>query len=672
MLKVEVLKNIVRIDKSQKEYIDFVSQYLVKYEEIRKVDVYLSTKKKKAWKTVKERRDLYTEDSQYIYFTRGILTMIPQTENYSITYLDDDTVIVPEINQDEIKNSLDAFQLRDDQVTAVVKSLLCKRGVIQLPTSVGKTAIITSTIKSLIKVNPDIKILALAPQLSTVKNLNDTFLENGLDSSTYNHPSKSLDRQITTAIPASLVSSGEDLSGINAVFYDECLPSNSKILMPDGSLVKIVDIYNDNSVQEVMSYNVETCEYEIKKILRKFKTPYNSKFWKVYYDNPVTKRTEGISLTPNHKVFTRDRGFISAEDLTCEDYIKIDFSFARTVKALTPATFIKVKRVSPNIGSVAEYKYNLEVEDNHTYFASNVLVSNCHHLKCETWNQLNRMLSNVEYSLGFSALSIDKSEIYSKDIRQLSYSSSLIVGCSGPVIMHMEPSYYIDKKIIALPALLRIKHNVKLPVGFDESSWSSLMKEGVMSSDRSYKVAQISAMFSKYGRKSLILVSERSHAFLIGNFLSSLGVTKFGISFGAGTGYTHDGVDENYNVKYKDVNSFEVLDMLKRGDINIVIGTQHVDEGVDISKLDSIVLAGGGKKDRRIIQRVGRVLRKSKTGKYAYIVDFTDESSRVLSRQSRERLKMYKNFVGIPEENIFDGISVENLEKKFVEMEGLV
>lgn len=672
MLRIEVLKNIVRIDKSQKEYINFVSQYLIKYEEVRKVDIYHSTKKKKAWKTVKERRDLYTEDSKYIYFSRGILMMIPQSPYYDIVYLNEDEIVVPKINQDEIKNSLDAFQLRDDQVTAVVKSLLCKRGVIQLPTSVGKTAIITSTIKSLIKYNPDIKILALAPQLSTVKNLNDAFLENRLDSSTYNHPDKSLSHQITTAIPVSLVSSQEDLSEVNAVFYDECLPANSKILMPDGALVKIVDIYSDDSIQEVMSYNIKTNEYEIKKILRKFRTPYNNKFWKVYYDNPVTGKTEGVSLTPNHKVFTRDRGFVSAEDLTREDYIKVDFLFARTIKTLTPATFMRVKRVSPNIGSIAEYKYNLEVEDNHNYFASNVLVSNCHHLKCETWNQLNKMLSNVEYSLGFSALSIDKSEIYSKDIREISYPSSLIVGCSGPVIMHMEPSYYINKGIIALPALLRIKHNVKLPVGFDESSWTSLMKEGVMSSDRSYKVAQISAMFNKYSRKSLILVSERSHAFLIGNFLSSLGVTNFGISFGAGSGYLYSSVDENCNVKYDDISSFEVLDMLKRGDINIVIGTQHVDEGVDISKLDCIVLAGGGKKDRRIIQRVGRVLRKSKTGKYAYIVDFTDEGSRVLSRQSRERLRMYKDFIGIPKENIFDGISIDNLERKFVEMEGLV
>lgn len=676
MVTLIVKNNIVIVDKSSGNYEDFVFQYLVKYEEVRKLDYFNSTKTKKRYKTVKERRNLYVEDSNYIYFPRGILTMIPEVEsNFNVIYDEDDKVAQIEIDKERIKNSMKLFQLRQDQVVAVVKCLVLKRGVIQLPTATGKSAIITATIKELLRENPKTKILVLAPTLSTVKNINSTFVNNGLDSKVFGHPDKEVTSSVTTSLVQSLISysnlDNNFLDQIDAVFYDECLPANSQILMTDGSCKSISSIYDDDSIKEVMSYNIDSHEYEARKILRKFKTPYNNKFWKVYYVSPISGQLEGVSLTPNHKVFTRDRGYVQAKDLTKDDFIKIDLYLARTMKTFLPSTFVKVERVSRNIGSKSEYKYNLEVEGNHNYFASKVLVSNCHHLTCDTWNRLNLLLRNVKYSLGFSALSISKSEIYSRDIRDLSYTSSLVVGASGPVIMHMDPSYYIEKGIIALPIIMRIDHKVQLSKEFDETVWSSLVKNGIMSETRTRKVSFIASIFNKYDRKSLILVSEREHAFLISKFLVSLGVLNFGISFGSGTGYLYGGVNSDGTVCYKDFNSLEVLEMLERGDINIVIGTSHIDEGVDIKQLDCIILAGGGRTDRRIIQRVGRVLRKSKTGKYAYIIDFTDDGSKVLSKHSIERLKLYKDVIGVPQNLLYDRIDVRDVEKEFKKLENL-
>lgn len=673
-----VYNNLVKISKSQPGLPEFITKYLTKYEQVRKLDFYNSTKNHKSYKLVKEIRKLYSEDNNYIYFPRGIFTMIPNVESYyNVEYCTTSLLNKPEINKDDIRSIMSSFTLREDQVLAVVKCLVNQRGVVQLPTSTGKSAIITSIIKELIKSNPNIKVLTLAPTLSTVKNINDTFTREGIDSSVFGHPDKSIKSQVTTSLVQSLVSySKKDenfLDNINAVFYDECLPSGSLILLPDGSKMSISRIYNNDNIQEVMSYNIDTNEYEIKKILRKYKTPYNNKFWKVYYKNPVSDKVEGVSLTPNHKVYTKNRGYVQASDLTTNDLIKIDFSFARMIKTLTSATFVKVVRVSPNVGSKSKYKYNLEVEDNHNYFASDVLVSNCHHLKCDTWSKLNKLLPNVEYSLGFSALSINKSEIYSRDISEMSYESSLIVGSSGPVIMHMDPSYYIEKGIIALPIVVRIITNISLPVGFDESVWTNLVSQGIMSTPRTNKVSQISAMFSTYGRKSMILVSRKDHAFSIAKFLvSNYRITNLGISFGSGVGYLYESVSSEGDVRFSQCDSLDILNKLSEGELSIVIGTSHIDEGVDLKNLDAIILAGGGKKDRRIVQRVGRVLRKTKTGKYAYIIDFTDSGSRVLSRQSRERFNMYKNIIGVPKENLYDKISVEDFECEFKKLEGLI
>lgn len=675
-------KNVITLSKGQEGFKDFVSKFLLKYEEVTKPDYFNSTRTKKRFKTVKERRELYTDCGSHITFSRGLLEVIPETE-YKLFLSEDcdfNQYDAPPLDFETIKKTLDVFDLRDDQAVAVSKGLYLKRGVIQMPTATGKSAIITSIIKRLLERYPEMKILVLAPTLSTVKNINSTLVKNGLDSKVFGHPCKEICSEVTSSLVQSLVSLDEDssqqLKKIDAVFYDECLPANSKILLPDGTCKTILEIYSDESIQEVMSYNVTANCYEVKKILRKFRTPFDERFCKVYYEDKNSGELRGVTCTRNHKIYTKNRGYIPAEELTSDDWIKVDYPFARNWKVLDKFTYMKVSRVSFNIGKVAPYKYNIEVEDNHNYFANDVLVSNCHHLSCDSWNKLNTLLPNVEYSLGFSALSIDKKEIYETDIRNISYNSSLIVGCSGRVLMHMDPSYYIEKGIIALPVVMRVDHSVALPDNFDESVWAKLNKLGLMSSSRTDKVARICSIFDKYKRKVLVLISEKDYAFRLAEFLVQYGVTDFGISFGAGTGYVFKGLapptdESEINIEYDKEESLSVVDKLSSDEINILIATSHLDEGVDINSLDVCVLACGGKKDRRVIQRVGRVLRKSKTGKYAYVIDFNDRGSRVLSRQSGQRLTQYKKDIGVPKENIFDGIQVSEVESKFKELEGL-
>lgn len=675
MVHLVVDKNLVFIPKSQKNYMDFVNSFLVKYEEVTQVDHINSTRFKKKLKTVRERRELYTEDDSFIMFARGILDLIPETE-YKASVSGKNKVIRPKLTFEEIKKSLNCFDLRDDQIVAVNKGISAQRGIIQLPTGTGKSAIISAIIKQILKVNPSIKLLVLAPTLSTVKNINDTFIENEIDSEVFGHPNKKLSKPVTVALVQSLVTQEDGfLDGINGVFYDECLPSNSKILLADGTEATIGEVYSNEKITEVLSYNIETNTYEPKKILRKFKTSFDDRFCKVYYKDTSDKLV-GVSCTKNHKIYTKNRGYVPAEELTSDDYIKIDYPYARNVNALISFTYAKVERVTLNVGKIAEFKYNIEVEDNHNYFANHVLVSNCHHLKCDTWNRLNTMLPNVEYSLGFSALSINKDEIFCKDFRNLSYESALIVGSSGRVLMHMDPSYYIERGIIALPIVFNIEHFEALPPNFNESNWQALVKKVLTSDARTEKIANVASMFSKYGRKTLILVSERKYAFRVCEELVKNDITSFGVSFGSGDGFIFRGFkppskNGEMNIDYKKENSMNVVDMLDSGDIDILIATSHLDEGVDVKGLDACILASGGKKDRRIIQRIGRVLRKTKNGKYAYIIDFTDSGSKILNRQSKMRLDMFKDNVGIPQKNIFEKVPIENVENIFKKLEDL-
>ena len=671
MVKLFVNKNIVTLKKTTPDAQRFIKIYLTKYEDIVVPDLYNSTKNRRVFKTIKELRELYTEsqDKDFIYFSRGLLTLIPESE-YEIRYTTKDQMRIPEIDKDTLCNlTLPYFKLREDQVVAVMKSLLFKRGIIQLPTATGKSAIISSVLKSIKTANPQMKALILAPTLSTVDNINDTLIKFGLDSEKFGSSNKSITKECTTSIIKSLITQSQKnpnlLKEINTVIYDECFPSTAKVLTTEGYL-SIGEIYNRSDINEVITYSTQSRQYEVHRILSKFKTPHNQRYSRVYYRNPITLKKEGVTATPYHKFWTKNRGYVMMKDLIPEDLLKIDIP---EIRATCVDPYAQVISIRHNVGKLSEFRYNLEIDETHNYFVDHILVSNCHHLKCDTWKSLNSLLPNVEYSLGFSALCIDPKEMYYRDIRQVSYDTSLIIGSTGPVLMHMNPSYYIERGIIARPVVFRLKNWIDIPQDFDETQYAKLVKLGLMSTPRINQICKVCGIFNKYNRKSLILVAEREQAFMIAEMLSRHELTNFGISFGARQGYTFSKY-VNDKVEYKTEDSHEVLCKISSGEISILIGTSHIDEGVDLSGLDTVIFAGSGKKDRRVIQRAGRALRSSKNGKYAYIIDFADNGSRVLSRHSRERLKIYENTIGISKDSIYD-IAIEGLEDKFKCLEGL-
>lgn len=65
------------------------------------------------------------------------------------------------------------------------------------------------------------------------------------------------------------------------------------------------------------------------------------------------------------------------------------------------------------------------------------------------------------------------------------------------------------------------------------------------------------------------------------------------------------------------------------------------------------------------IQGLGRVLRKTKSGNMAYIVDFTDSQDVVLRKHSRMRMERYRDVIGIPNDRIYYDIGVYEFESIF-------
>lgn len=80
---------------------------------------------------------------------------------------------------------------------------------------------------------------------------------------------------------------------------------------------------------------------------------------------------------------------------------------------------------------------------------------------------------------------------------------------------------------------------------------------------------------------------------------------------------------------------------LQKSEIPGVITTPILEEGVDISSLTYIIFASGGKSDIKILQRIGRALRKAEGKTEAHVIDFYDDESPMLLKHTKSRIATY-------------------------------
>lgn len=82
------------------------------------------------------------------------------------------------------------------------------------------------------------------------------------------------------------------------------------------------------------------------------------------------------------------------------------------------------------------------------------------------------------------------------------------------------------------------------------------------------------------------------------------------------------------------------LEEFKRGELDVLISSAILDEGIDMPDVDAVIIASGGNSPIKALQRVGRGLRKGKTGEVT-VVDFGDAGHPILLKHSLARMQSY-------------------------------
>ncbi len=246
-----------------------------------------------------------------------------------------------------------------------------------------------------------------------------------------------------------------------------------------------------------------------------------------------------------------------------------------------------------------------------------IIVDECHHVAKSpnatgnTWYRLVQM-SDAWYRIGFTATPGKDDEA----------GRRLLEAATGRVISSVGTDELVERGILSRPAVEFHEVFTHTTSAKKRRPWHEKYEQDLLgNARRNAMIAKIAAEDMKAGRSVLISVERiEQHGSVLSNMIP-------GCVFLHGKSTAQE--------RAAAIAAFEKKKLL------CIVGT-ILGEGVDIPSLDTLIVAGGMKSDKLMVQRIGRVLRASGTGKHksARIVDFFDNDSSTLMRHSMSRLKV--------------------------------
>tara|TARA_R110000851_G_C13102760_1_gene569275 strand:+ start:53084 stop:54700 length:1617 start_codon:yes stop_codon:yes gene_type:complete len=207
-----------------------------------------------------------------------------------------------------------------------------------------------------------------------------------------------------------------------------------------------------------------------------------------------------------------------------------------------------------------------------------------------------------------------------------------LMACSGPVAIKVSEKLLIDRGILAKP-FFKYLEVVKPDRIYRSTPWQRAYKFGIVQAE--YRNKQIAAEViraAKMGLTSMILIQHKAHGEKLQKLISKYVRVEF--IYG----------------KHEQRDRKAAIARLANGEIDVLIGTTILDVGVDVPAVGVIILAGGGKAEVALRQRIGRGLRCKKVGpNVAMIVDFSDETNTYLRDHAKQRRAIVENTPGFGE-----------------------
>lgn len=243
-----------------------------------------------------------------------------------------------------------------------------------------------------------------------------------------------------------------------------------------------------------------------------------------------------------------------------------------------------------------------------TYIADEV-----HHASSASWYDLFMSLDKAFFRFGLTGTVDQADEI----------NTNRLYGCTGKITTKISNQYLIDHGYSAKPTIFLIKYSTpRLPNG----EYRDIYEAGIIHNDarNTAFVGQI-VKRANSGSQCLIMVAETSHGEAVRGMIIDQGIEPL---------FIHGQKTSKYRAN--------ALDEFKKGQSSILIATTILDEGVDMSGINCLFLMGGGKSMKKLLQRIGRGVRKKADGSGVEVYDGVDEHNTMLKWHYKERCDTYK------------------------------
>lgn len=274
----------------------------------------------------------------------------------------------------------------------------------------------------------------------------------------------------------------------------------------------------------------------------------------------------------------------------------------------------------------------------------------------KTREETIRFLESVEFLIGEEAHESGGNSYYEvlKHLKNASYRLALtatpfmrdgqeanmrLKAAFGPVAIDVSEKLLIERGILATP-IFSIRKTKAPPILRKTTPYARAVELGIVENpERNADIVAMALEAKRFGLPVLILVQRKTHGKLLSKMLSEKIVSNDYI-------FGEDDAESRENS----------LERLRTGQIDALIGSTIVDVGVDVPAIGLIILAGGGKAEVALRQRIGRALRAKKgLPNFAFVVDYLDEHNSTLRKHALTREAIIMATPGFAENVLPDG-----------------
>lgn len=235
-----------------------------------------------------------------------------------------------------------------------------------------------------------------------------------------------------------------------------------------------------------------------------------------------------------------------------------------------------------------------------------LMVDECHHISS---NQMMDVLFNIpgSYRYGFSGTPLKYDVL----------SDMKLIAATGDILYETTNKFLIEEGYSAIPKIhmhvVESDDLVDWEMGYQDAYDKLVVNNHTRNSIIAKQASESSGIV-------LILVNRIDHGKILHEMIP-------GSIFVSGSDATED-----RNL---------VIDCMRDGEPGTYIATPIFDEGIDVPAVDTIILAAAGKSHVKLLQRIGRGLRKKDGDNTLIVHDFLDDTNSYLLEHSQERVDTY-------------------------------